>query len=218
MRTRFVPWRIQPIDPGNNPRGVKGEAALVFPDGTVRELGGELALGRASDNDLVLVKPGVSRQHARLTRQDGRWFVEDRGSLYGTHLNGIRLQPRVQYPLRHADRITIGPDTFVFFAGVQFDDPEDTALFEVAETPAARALSHFQRQVVRALCAPWLAGGSLDELPSNEEIAAQLGTPGATEGVKAALRRAYAKAGLSAEPPSTKRRKLCLAARRRGWV
>ena len=52
----------------------------------------------------------------------------------------------------------------------------------------------------------------------HEEIAARLGTPGATETVKAALRRAYAKAGLTEGSPYAKRRALCKIARQRGWV
>jgi hypothetical protein len=194
------------------------DAALILPDGTVRDLDAEVTLGRAGENDLVVEKGGVSRRHARLVKAEGRWYVEDRGSLYGTFLNGVRLQPRVPYSLRHADRIEVGPDTFIFFARAQVDDPDDTARFTLAAPPAGgRELSPFQRQVVQVLCGPWLAGGSLDELPPNEEIAAQLGTPGATESVKAALRRAYAKAGLSGES-SGKRRKLCIAARQRGWI
>ena len=59
---------------------------------------------------------------------------------------------------------------------------------------------------------------SLETLPSNEQIAAQLGTPGATGTVKAALRRIYAKAGLSDQPAHAKRRALCRVARQNGWV
>ena len=65
---------------------------------------------------------------------------------------------------------------------------------------------------------PWLAGSSLETLPSNEQIAAQLGTPGATGTVKAALRRIYAKAGLSDQPAHAKRRALCRIARQNGWI
>jgi hypothetical protein len=36
--------------------------------------------------------------------------------------------------------------------------------------------------------------------------------------VKAALRRIYAKAGLSDQPAHAKRRALCRVARQRGWV
>ncbi len=194
------------------------DAALILPDGTAKLLEADTRVGRAGENDLVLEKRGVSRQHARLMKTEGRWYVEDRGSLYGTYLNGVRLQPHVPYSLRHADRIAIGPDTFMFFARAQVDDPDDTARFALAAAPAGGPeLSPFQRQVVQALCAAWLVGGNLDELPTNEDIAAQIGTPEATESVKAALRRAYAKAGLSGES-SGKRRKLCVAARQRGWI
>jgi predicted component of type VI protein secretion system len=188
-------------------RGVAAEAGLILSDGAVREL-----------DDLVLAKPGISRRHARLLEEDGRWFVEDCDSLYGTYLNAVRLPPRIRYSLRHADRIVIGDETLIFYARAQMDDPDDTARFQVGTLAAARELSPFQRQVVGALCAPWLAGGSLDELPSNDDIAAELGTPAASESVKAALRRAYAKAGLSEESSAGKRRKLCLVARRRGWI
>ena len=193
--------------------------ALVLPSGDVHELRDrDIFVGRAAENDVVVDKAGVSRRHGRLREEGGRWFVEDRGSLFGTFLNGVRLQPGLPYPLRHADRITIGDDTFVFFAPAKLDDPDDTARFEVSRLDPVATLSPFQRQVVSALCARWLGGGTLADLPSNEEIAAELGTPEATESVKAALRRIYAKAGLAAEPASTKRRKLCMVARRRGWV
>jgi hypothetical protein len=79
-------------------------------------------------------------------------------------------------------------------------------------------LSLLQLQVVRCLCKPWIEGASLDELPSNEQIAAELGTPGSAATVKAALRRAYAKAGLTEGSPHAKRRALCRVARQRGWV
>jgi hypothetical protein len=79
-------------------------------------------------------------------------------------------------------------------------------------------VSRHHAVLTEALCSGWLAGGSLDDLPTNEEIAARLGTPGATETVKAALRRAYAKAGLTEGSPYAKRRALCKIARQRGWV
>jgi len=194
------------------------KSALVVADGTVQTLESEFSVGRSPDNDFVLEKRGISRLHARLTEQGGHWFVEDRGSLHGTHLNSIRLQPGVLYRLRHADRIAVGSDTFVFLAQRELTDPDETARFEASKLAAERTLSPFQRLVVTALCEPWLAGGSLDELPSNEEIATRLGTPGATESVKAALRRAYAKADLSSQSSASKRRQLCLVAVQRGWL
>jgi len=197
---------------------VAARASLILSDGSERELDGELTIGRAEDNDLTVEKPTVSRHHALVTEEGDRWFVEDRGSFNGTYLNGSRLQPGVKVPLRHGDRVGLGAESVVFSAPASMVDPEVTTALQTGPPALTRPLSPFQRQVVEALCAGWLAGGSLDDLPTNEEIAARLGTPGATETVKAALRRAYAKAGLTEGSPYAKRRALCKIARQRGWI
>jgi FHA domain len=195
-----------------------GEIWLTFPDGREFELKDSVTLGRDACNDLVFESSAVSRDHAALTLRDGRWYVEDRGSFNGTFLNGMRVQPGTPLPLRHADRISIGPETLVFSWPAQREDPDTTETLEELGAGNGAQLSSFQRQVVQCLCAPWLAGSSLEILPSNEQIAAQLGTPGATSTVKAALRRIYAKAGLSDQPAHAKRRALCRIARQRGWI
>ena len=193
-------------------------AKLILPDGSDCELGPEFSIGRSADNELTLATTTISRHHALVTESEDRWFLEDRGSFNGTFLNGTRLQPGVKLPLRHGDRIGLGAEHVVFSCPEQLADPDRTATLQGAQPALARPLSPFQAQVVRCLCAPWLAGATLDELPSNEEIAASLGTPGATETVKAALRRAYAKAGLTGGSPYAKRRALCKIARQRGWI
>jgi len=191
---------------------------LTFPDGTEHELADSMAIGRDPRNDLVLESSSISRDHAALTLRDGRWYVEDRGSFNGTFLNGTRVQPGTPLPLRHADRIGIGTETLIFSWPAQLEDPDTTEPLEELAGSNGVQLSSFQRQVVQCLCGPWLAGASLEALPSNERIAAELGTPGATGTVKAALRRIYAKAGLSDQPAHAKRRALCRVARQRGWV
>jgi pSer/pThr/pTyr-binding forkhead associated (FHA) protein len=194
------------------------ETWLSFPDGSEQELTDSVAIGRNGNNDLVMDSSAVSREHAAVTFRDRRWYLEDRGSFNGTYINGTRLVPGTPLPLRHADQIRIGSETIIFSCPAQRHDPDTTEpLGEVAATDGAQ-LSAFQRQVVQALCGPWLAGASLETLPSNEEIAAALGTPGATGTVKAALRRIYAKAGLSDQPAHAKRRALCRIARQNGWV
>jgi hypothetical protein len=196
-----------------------GDIWLTFPDGTEHELKENVTIGRDAKNDLTFASPTVSRDHASITFRDGRWYVEDRGSFNGTFLNGTRVQAGTPLPLRHADRIGIGSETILFSWPAQIRDPDKTeTLEEIAGSNSAAQLSSFQRQVVQCLCGPWLAGASLESLPSNEQIAAELGTPGATGTVKAALRRIYAKAGLSDQPAHAKRRALCRVARQRGWV
>jgi hypothetical protein len=191
---------------------------LTFPDGSERELKENVTIGRDPANDLTFSSNTVSREHAAIVFRDGRWYLEDRGSYNGTFLNGTRLQPGMPLPLRHADRIGIGSETVLFSWPGQLQDPDMTETFRELPQANAAQLSPFQRQVVHCLCGPWLAGASLERLPSNEQIAAELGTPGATGTVKAALRRIYAKAGLSDEPAHAKRRALCRVARQRGWV
>ena len=195
------------------------EIWLTFPDGSEHELKETVTIGRDDRNDITFASASVSRDHAAVTLRDGRWYLEDRGSFNGTFLNGVRVQPGTPLPLRHADRIGIGAETVLFSWPAQLQDADTTEpLEEVAASNGGAQLSAFQRQVVHALCGPWLAGASLESLPSNEQIAAQLGTPGATGTVKAALRRIYAKAGLSDQPPHAKRRALCRVARQNGWI
>jgi len=194
-------------------------ASLILNDGIERPLDpGELTIGRDPDNDLVLITKTVSRQHARLVFNGGRWLLEDRGSVNGTLLNGHRIQPGAQLPLRHADRIELGSQTIIFNQPDQLADTDRTETAAALPVGASRALSPLQVQVVGCLCRAWLEGGTLEHLPSNEEIAAELGTPGAAGTVKAALRRAYAKAGVTDLPAHEKRRALCRIARQRGWI
>jgi hypothetical protein len=193
------------------------EIWLTFPDGTEHELRERLTIGRDAENDLALPSKKVSREHAEIRFERGRWVLEDRGSFNGTFLNANRLLPGVPVPLHHADRIGIGPETILFSWPGQVADEETTEPHEVDAVDGSR-LSPLQTQVVKCLCGPWLEGASMESLPSNEQIAALLGTPGATETVKATLRRVYVKAGLQSMPAHAKRRALCRIARQRGWI
>lgn len=194
------------------------DASLLFPNGAEVPLRDPIRVGRDPDNDLVLSTKSVSREHALLTLVNGRWFVEDRGSVNGTRVNGERIRPGSPLRLRHADRVTIGTLTVVFRAPAEADDEDATESQLDPVEPLERALSPLQRRVVGLLCGRWLEEGERASLPTNEQIAAALGTPGATDAVKAALRRAYAKAGVSGLPAHEKRRALCRIARQRGWA
>jgi hypothetical protein len=192
---------------------------LVFPNGARYPLQEDIRIGRDAANDLVLPSKSISREHALITRVNRRWFVEDRGSYNGTLLNGTRIPPGSLLPLRHGDRVSIGPLTMIYADPAAGADDENTEPQEGAAIEAySRPLSPLQLRVVRCLCAGQLVQGVHERLPSNEEIAAALGTPGATDAVKAALRRAYVKAGVTHLPPHEKRRALCRIAQQRGWL
>ncbi len=62
-------------------------------------------LGRASDNDIVLDHPQVSRHHAEVIQQGGMFAVVDQDSANGLTFNGQRVPQR---QLADGDVITIG--------------------------------------------------------------------------------------------------------------
>lgn len=68
-------------------------------------------VGRASDVDLRLNDPGVSRRHAEIRQEGGEFVVVDLGST-----NGIRLNqaPVARQRLRNGDRVEVGSTTLVF--------------------------------------------------------------------------------------------------------
>jgi len=57
----------------------------------------------------------VSRRHARITLNEGKYFLEDLGSTNGTFVNrGKRLPPGERHPLKDGDEIIVGK-TFLRF-------------------------------------------------------------------------------------------------------
>lgn len=72
----------------------------------------KLTVGRDPHEDIMLDDGTVSRSHAVFKRIEGRYHVEDRGSLNGTYVNRERVEDTV---LRNGDEIMIGKYRFVFF-------------------------------------------------------------------------------------------------------
>ncbi|MGV9365512.1 FHA domain-containing protein [Amycolatopsis sp. NPDC003731] len=78
---------------------------------------GSWLVGRGPDADLRLPSDQVSLRHAWI-RQDARGtWVADAGSRNGTWVNGRRLAPRQDHPLRHGDRLEFGPVAAVYSDG-----------------------------------------------------------------------------------------------------
>jgi adenylate cyclase len=51
----------------------------------------KLLIGRRESCDIVLRYPNVSGQHARLSLEQGYWFLKDLGSRNGTKVDGFRI-------------------------------------------------------------------------------------------------------------------------------
>jgi len=70
---------------------------------------GETVVGRHPACTIQLKSNTVSRRHARFTKRDGQFYVEDLGSGNGTIVNGTQLQKEQPCPINHEDRIKFGP-------------------------------------------------------------------------------------------------------------
>jgi hypothetical protein len=78
----------------------------------------EFTLGRLSENqpiepdiDLTPFKAfdnGVSRLHAVIRKNQGNVVLVDLGSSNGTYVNGLRIMPNIEQPLRHGDIVALG--------------------------------------------------------------------------------------------------------------
>lgn len=87
----------------------RGQAPVRF------DLGGALiTIGRASDNDVIVDDPIVSRHHCQLKLQHGAYSFADLGSRNGSTVNG---QPVQEVALGPGDVIQIGDTTLEFGVG-----------------------------------------------------------------------------------------------------
>lgn len=74
----------------------------VFPDVDLTPLGAD--------------EKGVSRRHARITRKDSGYRIEDLGSTNATAVNRNRLMPQEAVALKPGDEIRLGKMTMSFEA------------------------------------------------------------------------------------------------------
>jgi hypothetical protein len=64
--------------------------------------------------DLCLADHSASRIHARITREEDKWYLEDLNSTNGTFKNGLRMNPYEKRKLEAGDEIKFGRTTFLF--------------------------------------------------------------------------------------------------------
>jgi pSer/pThr/pTyr-binding forkhead associated (FHA) protein len=69
-----------------------------------------LRIGRAEDNDVVIVDEGVSRFHAELIYQNGSLWLQDAGSRNGVFVNAVRVV--AHQALKVGDEVVIADHRF----------------------------------------------------------------------------------------------------------
>jgi tetratricopeptide (TPR) repeat protein len=98
-------------------------------------------IGRGTECDLVLQGKGISRKHAEIIFQSGRFVVNDLESLNGLKVNGYKVARVI---LEESDQIKLGEVSLVFRSGTESDaassgdaEPKSGGLFGRSKPPAA---------------------------------------------------------------------------------
>lgn len=100
---------------------------VTTADGTVWEqetFEEEVVIGRSSRAALTVPDRSLSRSHARVFRDSGRWYLEDLGSRNGTFLNGARVDGATL--LNPGDALTLGSSQVRLLAAGQAERADDS--------------------------------------------------------------------------------------------
>jgi hypothetical protein len=130
--------------------------------------GDQLTIGRDSMNEIVINDAEVSRRHARLTFQGGKYVLEDLGSTNGTFVNGQRLAgPRV---LKPGEVVSFGEQIVLVFEATTID-PGATVV-----SPRAAAVPSVSRPVAPPPPPPAEYAGSIPASPA-PSVSTPVSTP-----------------------------------------
>ena len=113
----FTPDEVGEL--ANEPvEGLEGPALVVRSGGgrageTFHPAGERTRIGRSPDCEIFLDDVTVSRNHAVLVARDGKFIVEDQGSLNGTFVNRKRID---RVTLHEGDELQVGKYRMTFIA------------------------------------------------------------------------------------------------------
>ena len=103
----------------NRPVLIAREGQLIGERWTVDS--DELVIGRGSDCHIILPERQVSRYHAKVMHEHGKFSLHDLDSKNGTHLNGTQVKGSA--PLRDGDEIQIALCVKLIFVGTDATVP-----------------------------------------------------------------------------------------------
>lgn len=99
-----------------------------------------VVIGRSETCQIVVRDDQVSRRHAELNRQAGRWSVRDLNSVNGTFVNDRRLKAGEFAPLPPGARLRLGTNAeFVFREAIATEAPAVVAPLPAAESSPRRS-------------------------------------------------------------------------------
>lgn len=108
--------------------------------------GDSLTIGRDSTNAVAINDAEISRKHARLMFQGGKYVLEDLGSTNGTFVNGQRLAGPVV--LKPGDVVSLGEQIVLMYDAIASDAGATIAVSRKAVQPSPPAYSAPQQSYV----------------------------------------------------------------------
>lgn len=138
----------------------------------------EITIGRKEGNTIRLTERNVSRQHARLQRENGQVFIHDLESYTGVRINGDRIRGAVE--VREGDLIEIGD----YHLALQAEGAQQPALAQQQQpadqptVPAHAASAQLADSPALAESDDQFAGDTQRWDPPADMNAPSVGTPG----------------------------------------
>lgn len=112
--------RLQQPQPLSQPQLTAPGAMLRWEDQHYSLQPTQTCIGRSTDNQIILSDPGVSRHHAEIHWQNGRYYLRDMNSSSGTIVPRYGHQsvfPQQPIELQHGDTIILGNIELQFING-----------------------------------------------------------------------------------------------------
>jgi pSer/pThr/pTyr-binding forkhead associated (FHA) protein len=97
-----------------------------------------ISIGRDASNTIQINDAEISRRHARLQFQGGKYVIEDAGSTNGTHVNGQRIMSA--YVLKAGDVVSFGEGIVLGFEASDFDPAATLAVPRASSGPARQSV------------------------------------------------------------------------------
>ncbi|MBN8655441.1 MAG: FHA domain-containing protein [Anaerolineae bacterium] len=114
--------------------------------------GEQLTIGRDSTNGVAINDSEVSRKHARLMFQGGKYVLEDLGSTNGTFVNGQRLAGPVV--LKAGDVVSLGEQIVLMYDAIAADVGATVAVPRKAMQTVVPAAPSYAPQQAPAYASP----------------------------------------------------------------
>ncbi|MFL5810190.1 MAG: FHA domain-containing protein, partial [Flavisolibacter sp.] len=96
----------------------------------------ELTIGSSASNSIVINHKSISKKHAKLILDEGKWYVVDQGSTNGSYIEDDQLIPGKRIELGVDVPLRIGDYTFITFVE-EASDPIDVNQVETSSVAAS---------------------------------------------------------------------------------